>query len=343
MNSIHRHRTAVVTAASAAALAPLAFVPTAFAADVYDCGDPNAQQVGMGICWAYPDSFSGTFSAPEGVETISVLLVGGSGGSYLSGDGKTAFGGGGGEGIVYDSVPATAPLTFTVGKGGHYDDGVAVHGEDTSISGYDPARGGKTATDAGPGASGNGNAGVKNTNVANELNTFTVGGGGGIGGSPSSSSIFPDAGAGGPGSSLASLDSPLFAPEVFEALLESYGATPEQAAEYAASVRFGAGGSVFLGDYPEVDGMGGSYGTAGGGVRFLDDESNSPQDQYGSDGSITFAWYAEGYGPTDEGDDSSNNGALPETGSPVKPWTVAGALGAMLAGAVALTRRRERV
>lgn len=137
-----------------------------------------------------------TFTAPEALETVSVILVGGGGGAYASEDesNPAAFGGGAGEVLTFSGVDSTSTITATVGDRGYADEESDLNlrnGQETSIPGYTAARGGKVATAAGGGASGNGNAG----------HNVSPGGGGGAGGASTS-------GDGGQGFDFASLGAP---------------------------------------------------------------------------------------------------------------------------------------
>lgn len=337
MSSSIRTKTSAVALGSSVALVPIAFAGPAFAAEDYDCGgDPGVMVMGGGICWYQinpaenpEQSFSGTFTAPAGIDTVTTLLVGGGGGAYLlpSDNFTTAYGGGAGEVLLYESVPSTSPISYTVGGFGYYDydTSTPVDGGDSSITGYDPARGGKTATFELPAASGNGNAGSEKTFMVSDGMYSEVGGGGGSAGAASTSDTLSDTGKGGAGTTWESLNSPLFDLSVFTNN-QLGGFNIEDVPPIAS------GGTVFEGDGSGFTSMG-----DGGSIVFINDWDVT--DDYDAfDGVVVFAWMDPNY------DASEDDGqALPETGSPVQPLTIVGALGALFAGAIALTRRRERV
>ena len=336
MSSYIRTKTSAVALGSSVALVPIAFAGPAFAAQGYDCGgDPNVMVMGGGICWytVNPEtpgvSSSGSFTAPAGIDTVTALLIGGGGGSFLeiSAGIATAYGGGAGEVKLYESVPSTSPISYTVGGFGYYDydEGEPIDGDNSSIAGYDPARGGKTATFLSPAKSGNGNDGADNAGLTVPDGTLEVGGGGGSAGDALTSATLPDAGKGGVGTTWESLNSPLFDMSVLDGY-SNPGIDLEDIPPIAS------GGTVFQGD-----GVGIPSAGDGGSILFIEDWDIT-QSYAAMDGAVVFAWMDPNY---DSSDDA--NGALPETGSSVHRWTIAGGLVAMLAGAVALTRRRERV
>ena len=336
MSSYIRTKTSAVALGSSVALVPIAFAGPAFAAQGYDCGgDPNVMVMGGGICWytVNPEtpgvSSSGSFTAPAGIDTVTALLVGGGGGSFLeiSAGIATAYGGGAGEVKLYESVPSTSPISYTVGGFGYYDydEGEPIDGDNSSIAGYDPARGGKTATFLSPAKSGNGNDGADNAGLTVPDGTLEVGGGGGSAGPALTSTTLPDAGKGGAGTTWESLNSPLFDLSAID-LYKIGGIDIEDIPPIAS------GGTVF-----EGDGLGIPSAGDGGVILFINDWDIT-DDYAAMDGAIVFAWMDPNY------DASEDDGqALPETGSPVQPFTFVGALGALFAGAVALIRRRERV
>lgn len=337
MNSVRPHKTAAITAASAAAFVPLAFVAPAFAAGDYNCGGyPDVQVMGGGVCWYVinPDtggeSSSGSFAAPAGIDTVTALLVGGGGGSFLEiSEGiATAYGGGAGEVKLYESVPSTSPISYTVGGFGYYDydEGEPIDGDNSSIAGYDPARGGKTATFLSPAKSGNGNDGADNTGLTVPDGTLEVGGGGGSAGDALTSATLPDAGKGGVGTTWESLNSPLFDLSVLDGY-SNPGIDLEDIPPIAS------GGTVFEGDGQKIPSAG------DGGMIFFINDWDDTQAYTAMDGAVVFAWMDPNYDPSEDDGDR----ALPETGSAVQPLTIVGALASLFAGAVALTRRRERI
>ncbi len=338
MTSSFRARTSAFALGSSVALVPIAFASPAFAAESYDCGgDPDVDVMGGGVCW-YPinptnpgQSSSGSFTAPAGVDTVTALLVGGGGGSFLdiSEGYATAYGGGAGEVRLYESVPSTSPISYTVGGFGYYDydDREPIDGGNSSITGYDPARGGKTATFEDVAKSGSQKNGAYNYGLTVSDGSLEVGGGGGSAGDALTSTTLPDAGKGGAGTTWESLNSPLFDLEVLAGYNNGGGIDVEDIPPIAS------GGTVFEGDGQKIPSVG------DGGMIFFINDWEVTQAYSAMDGVVVFAWMDPNYDPSEDDGDR----ALPETGSAVQPLTIVGALASLFAGAVALTRRRERI
>ena len=137
-------------------------------------------------------SSSGTFTVPIGTTTIAIEIVGGAGaGGYGARDfvGDQDYGGGGGGGGAYSKTSASASgggqsLSWAVGRGGNYTDGI--NGVNTTVSGSlisaMTAGGGQAGGSAQGGFSGSGGIGgpggtASGGNVAN--NTGSAGSDGG--------------------------------------------------------------------------------------------------------------------------------------------------------------------
>ena len=335
--SLSVRKLAVVTAGSGLAVAPFSALSTSASANGYDCGDstPAATIAGDGVCVVkFFEDGPHTFTAPTDLDAVSAVLVGAGGGSIASLDqtsGVLAYGGGGGEVVIVDTVDVSSPLSIVVGNGGLYDadePSNSADGGDTTINtdAY-VARGGKTATPSGGGASGNLNEGRSNQ-IYDATQDYFVGGGGGSGAAApeDNSNTYPGpTGQGGEGTLVSS--EPLFAWNA-------------QAEEYDQIL--GEGGTVSTDSFDWV--INGAPGEPGGipghgGNVFGFSRTSVEINMWGSDGAVFLAWYADESG----GDGSYGDDALPETGTNIQPWTIAGGLVALLAGAVALTRRRERI
>ena len=314
MNSIRRHRTAAISAASAAALVPMAFVPMSSASAASGCLDTGwaSTKIADGLCQVIFDVAGDyTFTAPAEITELAAVLVGGGGGGvgiYNQEDNEYgAYAGGGGEVIFVDQVDFSSPLEIEVGAGGAgYLGEEQLTGDPnggTTTLGENEASGGGSAYGNGP-FSGNG----KMPYGPFLLNPVVYGAhGGGAGGDATESG-------GGPGLKIADI------PGINTELFASPGNTA-----------FGPGGTSVL-----VGGETADVAGAGGAAEASDANSGQWMGYQGRDGLVILRY---SFGAENNGDGE----ALPETGSPVQPWTVAGALAAMLAGAVALTRRRERV
>lgn len=260
---------------------------------------------------------------------MTLWVIGAGGGAYSGEEG--AFGGGAGEVLVID-LDATEPFTYTIGERGTYGEG-PVDGGDTVIEGVATAAGGKTATPDGPGDSGSGKSGALNVGVSVDGQTENIGGGGGAKTNATVSTTWPTAGEGGLGYRVADIDNPIL--EAFAQALAELG---------MSDFPFGSGGSVYTNEPDdEINAVG-----DGGDVNFLG--TGAQEAESGNGGDIVVFWFAEGYEPAPEtdtdgsesetdGSDSDSEAALPETGSPFKLWTIAGALAIMAAGTIVLLSR----
>lgn len=254
----------------------------------------------------------GTYSwtAPEGVNEVSVVAVGGGGGGNMGTSTNAGGGGGGGLGWKY-SVPVTPGESYTVvvGSGGSRDT--------DSDAGFNSSDGGtsyfiSTGTVAGLGGQrgqeGSGGAGGSyvgdgggNGGRGGNSDGDDAGGGGGAGGytGDGGQGGDPDGnggnGSGGGGGGAGSGDSDDASGGGGGVGIDGAGASGLGSAESGADSLGGGGGSGgedgTRGDGPE--GNGGRYGGGGGGT-----DSNRAENGEGGSGAVKIIWGAQTYPDT---------------------------------------------
>ena len=131
-------------------------------------------------------NLSGNYTAPAGITSVQVLVVGGGGASGSAPSSVNAIGGGGGGGaVVYNAAFAVTPgnsYPVTVGAGGATAGASGGSSAFSSITAAGGAGGGAAAsngaTQGSGGNSGNGNAGSAPPNLSPSSSYYSGGGGG---------------------------------------------------------------------------------------------------------------------------------------------------------------------
>lgn len=311
-------RARAALAGGALVAVPLAFVPMSTASAASGCLTtvPASTKIADGLCQVvFDEAGEYTFTAPaEITELAAVMVGGGAGGVALYDDTDVeesfeyaAYAGGGGAVIFADAIDFSAPVFIEVGAGGT---GLSlfqsIPGADgnpeggTTYVGEIEAPGGHSAM-GGPDGPVSGNGNEAYGPFA--LNASTIAGhGGGAGGDA-------DENGGGPGLKIADIsgiNTELFASSGTTAY--GPGGTAVQTSASTDNVA-GAGGGA---ESPENGGVGGLSG---------------------KDGLVILRY-------TFDAGDNGDDAALPETGAAMGPWALVGSLLTMVAGVVALTRRK---
>ena len=337
-----RRRTVAFLAGGSAIAAPSALIGGPALAIQSECsGVAGATQVAEGVCeMRYDSAGEHSFTPPEGVAKVSAVLVGAGGGArgmlddvnydnnFFPAVWMEVYGGGGGEVLYIDDI-GPSEIDIVVGAGGAPE----APGGDTSL-GDTSADGGEASNGEFPANSGTGKEGRDVRLVGYDWSptyvytTFIDGGGGGGAKSAVSENTPALGGEGYKFSELDSVDAELF-PATNDELTYGTGGDVRDETTYlgvasASAVDpteingespAGTGGTLLLDARAEVDG---GYVTAEG----------------GADGMVVLRWLDQPI--------SVSDGALPETGAELGPWTLTAALASVAAGLGILGRTRRR-